>query len=179
MGKQGYREMLRDRCPRTVNYALKWQKAKDKWIDHAYCHFIKIIGDKYDSTGKLLQRAPENKKEIARALLGLVEGKPKNFVFDKSIDWDDITDDEERKYWKRVSSWVSWFSKEYAYIQNAYEISKKAGKDDLSIRVEIINTYLTAFMPSKNAKEEEKQAKYLYVDKLVDYLIKCFEQEYV
>lgn len=30
MKKPGYREMLRDRCPKMVDYALKWQKSKEK-----------------------------------------------------------------------------------------------------------------------------------------------------
>ena len=32
-------------------------------------------------------------------------------------------------------------------------------------------------MPSRGAPEEEKQAKYEYVDKLVEFLIKCFEKK--
>lgn len=178
MKQLGYREMLRDRCPKVVDYALKWQKAKDKWVEHTYCHFIKIIGNKYDTQNKLIQKAPAVKKEIAYAILGIVKGKPKNFIFDKSIDWDNLTD-EECKYWKRISSWVTWFGKEYSYIQNEYEISKQAGKDDMTIRVNIINNYLSALMPTDNASEEEKQAKYKYIDRFVEYLIKCFEKEYV
>lgn len=170
--------MLRDRCPKVVDYALKWQKAKDKWVEHAYCHFVKIIGNSYNLDNKLIQKAPQNKREIVQALLGIVKGKPKNFTFDKSIDWDDITD-EEKAYWERVSTWVTWFSTNYAYIENTYNISKKVGKDELDIKVEIINTYLCALMPSKNASEEEKQAKYAYIDRFVDFLIKCFNKEYV
>ena len=37
----GYKGMLRDRCPQVVNYALKWQKAKERWINHTYDKFIK------------------------------------------------------------------------------------------------------------------------------------------
>ena len=36
--------MLRDRCPATVNFALKYCNAKERWIDHAYSQFIKIYG---------------------------------------------------------------------------------------------------------------------------------------
>ena len=32
----GYREMLRDRCPKVVNYALKWCKAKERWLNYVY-----------------------------------------------------------------------------------------------------------------------------------------------
>lgn len=177
MKKLGYREMLRDRCPKVVDYALKWQKAKDKWVEHTYCHFVKFVGNSYNTENKLLQKAPLNKKEIVRALLGIIKGKPKNFIFDKSIDWDDLTD-EETEYWKRVSSWVTWFMKNYAYIENAYDNSKKVGKNELDIKVEIINNYLNFLMPKEGASEEEKQAKYAYINRLVDYLIRCINSNY-
>lgn len=177
MKKLGYREMLRDRCPKVVDYALKWQKAKDKWVEHTYSHFVRFVGNSYSVENKLLQKAPMNKKEIVRALLGIIKGKPKNFIFDKSIDWDDLTD-EDTKYWKRVSSWVTWFMTNYAYIENAYNTSKKVGKSDEDIKIEIINNYLAFLMPNASASEEEKQAKYLYVDKLVDYLIRCINSNY-
>ena len=45
-----------------------------------------------------------------------------------------------------------------------------------SIKVEIINSYLSKLLPAQDMSEEEKQAKYEYVDKLVDYLITCFEE---
>ena len=174
MKKLGYREMLRDRCPKIVNYALKWQKAKEKWIDHTYEHFIKLIENEYSIDNKLIRKAPENKKIIIRALLGIVKGKTKNFTFEKTIDWDNLTD-IEKSYWIRVSSWVKWFGTNYAYIENAYDISKKIGKDEESIKIEIINSYLSWLMPSNTASTEEKYAKYQYVDNFVNYLVRCFE----
>lgn len=185
MKNLGYREMLRDRCPKVVDLALKFTKSKNAWVEHTYTHFVKIIGDKVDNESKLIQKAPENKKEIVRALLGIVKGKPKNFIFERSIDWDELTDTNDPKdpntkvYWKRVTSWVNWFRTNHAYVQNTYDNSKKIGKNDLDIRVEIINTHLSELMPSRDASEEEKQAKYAFVDRLVDFLIKSFEKEYV
>ena len=176
MKKLGYREMLRDRCPMVIDYALKWQKAKEKWIEHAYCYFIKIVGEERDINDNVVKTAKENKRAVMTILLGLKKGKPKHFDFNKTIDWDNLSD-EETTYWKRVSSWVKWFGTKYAYIENAYDISKKAGKSDLDIRIEIINDHLGALMPSRGAPEEEKQAKYEYVDKLVEFLIKCFEKK--
>lgn len=175
MGKtNGYKGMLRDRCPTVVDYALKWQQAKERWINHAYSKFINIYVDK------------EERKKATRLVLCLKYTRVKQgkhtyvkeeqcFEFDKSIDWDNLTPDEV-KYWKRVSSWVKWFTKKYAYIENAYVISKKCGKDEFNIKVEIIQNYLSALLPSEKANEEEKQAKYEYVDKLVNYLINCFEK---
>ena len=177
MKKLGYREMLRDRCPKVVSYALKWQKAKEKWIDHVYCCFIKYIGDELDINNNVITSAKDTKHKIVTTLLGIKKGKIKYFDFNNTIDWDNLSD-EDKVYWERVASWVKWFCKKYAYIENAYLISKRAGKSEIDIKVEIINSYLTALMPSKDASEEEKQAKYDYVDRLVDYLIRCIEKEY-
>lgn len=157
----GYKAMLRDRCPKVVDYALKWQKAKEKWVDHAYVNFIKFYCDNNE------------RKHATRIILGIAKFY-RNFEFDKSIDWDNLMP-EEKKYWARVSSWVKWFRKKYAYMENAYQISRKVGKDEFDIKVELINGYLSTLLPSETMTEEEKQAKYKYVDNLVDFLIKCFE----
>lgn len=156
----GYKEMLRDRCPRVVNYALKWQKAKERWIDHAYVNFVKIFCDK------------KERYNTTRIILG-IKKYYRNFDFDKSIDWDNLTP-EETAYWHRISSWVRWFMEKYAYIENAYKISHNAGKDEFDIKVEIINNYFSGLMPKEDASQEEKLAKYQYIDDLVDFLIKCF-----
>lgn len=157
----GYKAMLRDRCPKVVDYALKWQKAKEKWVDHAYVNFIKFYCDNNE------------RKHATRIILGIAKFY-RNFEFDKSIDWDNLMP-EEKEYWARVSSWVEWFRKKYAYMENAYQISRKVGKDEFDIKVELINGYLSTLLPSETMSEEEKQAKYKYVDNLVDFLIKCFE----
>lgn len=157
----GYKGMLRDRCPKVVNYALKWQKAKERWIDHAYANFIKIYCDN------------EEKKHATRIVLGIAKFY-RNFEFDKSIDWDNLTP-EEVTYWKRVSSWVRWFMKNYMYIEDTYITSHERGENDFEIKVKIIKNYLTALLPLSIDSEEEKQAKYKYVDELVDFLIKSFK----
>lgn len=158
----GYKGMLRDRCPKTVNYALKWQKAKERWIDHAYNNFIKFYVKK------------EDRKNATRIILGISKFY-RNFDFNKSIDWDNITE-EETKYWKTVSSWVNWFRKYYAPIKSAYEISHEAGKNDFDIKVSIISRYLSALQPKNTDEESTKQEKYKYIDNLVDFLFKCFEE---
>lgn len=175
MKKLGYREMLRDRCPRVVDYALKWQKAKERWIDHVYNCFIKFIGEE-SLNDKVIHSAKENKNSIARTVLGIVKGKTKNFDFDKTIDWDNLSD-EEKIAWQKVSVWVKWFRTNYAYIENTYDISKKVGKDELTIKIEIINTYLSWLMPDDTDSDEIKQAKYNYVDNFVNYLIRCFSEK--
>lgn len=156
----GYKGMLRDRCPTVVNYALKWQKAKERWIDHTYRNFVKIFCDKNE------------RYHVTRIILGIAKNE-RSFEFKKSIDWDNLTN-EEKEYWERVLSWIDWFGANYSKIKTEYQSSLESGIDEFTIKVNIINNHLSSLLPNKNASEEEKQAKYDYVDKLVDYLIKCF-----
>lgn len=161
MKKTGYKGMLRDRCPKVVDYALKWQKAKERWIEHAYNNFIKIYANK------------DNRNNATRIVLGIGRYY-NNFDFDKSIDWNNITK-EEGKYWETVSSWVRWFRTHYAYIEQTYRSSKDNGDDIMSTKIRIINGYLSRLLPDAEESEEVKQARYKYVDNLVDFLINCFE----
>lgn len=163
MGKTtGYKGMLRDRLPKVVDYALKWQKAKERWIDHAYRNFINLYCDS------------DERYHTTRIILGIAKYY-RNFEFDKSIDWDNLTPEEDA-YWRRISSWVNWFRTQYAYMENMYSISLATGKDEFSIKVELITNYLSSLLPTPDMTEEEKQAKYKYVDKLADYLVKCFKE---
>ena len=161
MKKPRYREMLRDRCPKVVNYALKWHKAKDKWIDHVYKNFIGIYVDK------------DQRNNATRVCLG-ISGKYYDFDFYKTICWDNLTP-KEKTYWMRIYGWVKWFQKQYAPIENAYNISKQQGKDDFDIQIEIIRTYLSWLLPSENCTKEDKEAKYKYVDDLAEFLMQCIE----
>ena len=43
MKKLGYREMLRDRCPKVVDLALKFTKSKNAWVEHTYTHFVNML----------------------------------------------------------------------------------------------------------------------------------------
>lgn len=166
--------MLRDRCPKVIDYALKWRKAKEKWIDHAYCYFVKLLGEETKPNGNIIRTTRDNKRHVINILLGLKKGKPVQFDFNKSIDWDNISE-EDTAYWKGVASWVNWFRTNYAYIENMYNISKQAGKSDVDIKVEIIHSYLMWLMPNEKHSVEERQAKYDYIDKFVDYLIECID----
>ena len=171
MKKASYREMLRDRCPEVIDYALKWRKAKEKWIDHAYNYFIKLLGEE-TRNGKIVRSEKDNKRHVINMLLGIKKGKAREFDFSASIDWDNLTK-EETKYWNIVVPWVNWFRTNYAPIENAYKISKQVGKDEVDIQVEIIHDYLMWLMPNETHSDEEKHAKYDYVDKFVNYLIEC------
>lgn len=157
----GYKGMLRDRCPLVVNYALKWQKAKERWINHTYDKFIKIWTKKDD------------RNRTTRIILGISKFY-RNFDFHKSIDWENLTQ-EDKAYWERVESWVQWFSKNYMYIENTYKNSRENGKNDFDTKVDIINRHLTAFFPTEDATIEEAEAQYEYIDNLTDFLFKCFQ----
>lgn len=98
-----YKNMLRDRCPAVIDLALRWCKAKTKWLDHVYQHFINIYVLK------------EERYEATRIILG-ISGKYRNFNFEKTIDWDNI-DSEEEEYWKTILGWVNWFRNRHAAIE--------------------------------------------------------------
>lgn len=95
--------MLRDRCPAVIDLALRWCKAKTRWLDHVYSHFINIYVLK------------EERYEATRIILG-ISGKYRNFDFKKTIDWDNI-DSEEEEYWKTILGWVNWFRNRHAAIE--------------------------------------------------------------
>lgn len=108
--KTGYKEMLRDRITKmqAVDLALKYCKAKTKWIDYVYNRYIKIFVSK------------EHRNQTVRIILG-ISGKYRNFDFHTTIDWDNLEFEqrtEEIKYWKRVEEWVKWFSDSLAYIED-------------------------------------------------------------
>ena len=167
MKKTGYREMLRDRCPKVVNYALKWCKTKEAWLNHVYENWIWIYADK-----KIRLEATKNILGIKKDVFGKSQ---MNFVFVDTILWDNLTD-EEKQMWERISNWVSWFQKNYAYIENAYQISKQTGKSIERIKYEIIANYLLFMCPTKDDKKAVKEAKNKKVNEFADFLISCLEQ---
>lgn len=85
MKKQGYKEMLRDRCPEVVNFALKWCKAKERWINHVYDCFVRIVGDEVLENGTIKSTKKDNKKQVTRVLLGLKKENPDFLIFTKQL----------------------------------------------------------------------------------------------
>lgn len=88
--------MLRDRVPLFVDLALKWCKAKEIWINHVYNNFINIYVEK------------DQRYHATRIVLG-ISSKYRNFDFNKTIAWDNLTN-EEKESWESVETWVNWFS---------------------------------------------------------------------
>lgn len=157
----GYREMLRDRCPKLVDYALKWCKSKETWLDHVYKNFIWIYVDN------------EARLKATKITLG-INTKHNKFKFEDTIAWDNLTK-KETEAWKRVAGWVSWFQKTYSYVENTYVISKQAGKDITDIKLEIMTKYLKDMCPTKDDDDDVKAKKNKTINEFVDYLITCFE----
>lgn len=103
--------MIRDRCPKVVDIALKWCKAKERWIDHVYKNFVnpllyEIVIDSNGKT-KLVRSTNEVRKNAVRCVLGIAD-RNRNFDFYKTICWENL-DDDEVKYWESIYSWVNWF----------------------------------------------------------------------
>lgn len=192
--KTGYKEMLRDRMPRTLSLALKWCKAKEKWLSYVYSNHIKVVPKNMRSNivKQCLGLKPKWTTSDMHAYLplkGVSHERIDDFIettspqaltrllsmdFKDTILWDKLTE-EEYAYWYRVTSWVIWFRSTYAYIQNTYEISKSIGRSTEDIKVEIIQRFLSQLMPTDTDDEETKQAKYNYVDNLVNYLVDTFD----
>jgi len=126
--------MLRNRCPDVVNLALKWCKSKDKWVNHAYKHFVGIYKDKNERDG------------AARIILG-ISNKYRKFEFHKTINWDEI-DDEEKKHWKIVEDWVNWFQAYHLDMEQCY---KTYGIEQLK----------QDYLPSLDEDKREELAKIL------------------
>lgn len=156
----GFKQMLRDRCPKVVGYALRWCKVKEMWLDHVYRNFIWVFSDK-----KL-------RLSMTRDLLG--NNSKKMFVFEDTIDWDNLTK-EQTIFWKNICSWVSWFQKEYKFIENEYSISIKKGYDIIDIKRSIMLNYLTDWCPNSEDDAKTKKEKSKKLNEFVDFLIDCFE----
>lgn len=156
----GYREMLRDRCPKVVSFALKYCKAKEAWLNHVYKSWIWVF------SSKKLRLA------MTKELIGT---KHKPFCFEDTIDWENL-DQKETAYWKRINNWVSWFQSNYAYMHNAYSISKSKGYKIEDIKYELMLNYMSNMCPNSKDDAETKKRKSKAVNDLADYLISCFEQ---
>jgi len=156
----GFREMLRDRCPEIVSLALKWCKAKEKWLDYVYKEQIWILASK------------EERYKQTKLILGIKDGK-KNFVFHDTIVWEGLSADEA-KYWKFVEDWVNFFVRKHAYIEDTYVSSKKSGCSIEQCKLNIMNTHLKQFCPTTTDTPEEAEKKSDFVNRLTDYLIDSF-----
>lgn len=146
--KTSYKEMLRNRLPTTVSLALKWCKAKEKWIAHVYDNWIKFIADK------------PLRKEVTRNILGLARSN-RMFNFHTTINWETLNDDD-KKEWETVEAWVIWFERNYLAMENAWDIGKKTLQPEAKIRQKMINTITSVDVTLRES--------------LIDYLITHIKQ---
>ena len=147
--RTGYREMIRDRIPEVVNYALIWCKSKDKWISYVYKEWVWVFANS----------AERNK--ATRNIMGLNERYPA-FNFDNPRDWSNLSD-EDKTHWKWVKGWVDWFTVYYKFIKQTYEslIQKDLSKEE--IKSKLASAYFEDL--DSNTK-----------DKLSEYLIACLSK---
>ena len=152
---KGYRQMLCDRMPQTLDIALRWCKAKNKWVDHVYDNIIQkhpqcerskavkqVLGllDYYDSYEIIMYFRTIGKKQC--------KDIPKDDLklsFNETINWQALAskDIDELNNWQAIVSWVTWFKYWYQYIENTAKISMTKGKVYSEIRKEIEDTYLS------------------------------------
>lgn len=144
MKGDGYRGMLRDRVPQTIDYALKWCKAKNMWVEHVYKNFINIYIDM------------KEREQATRLILGLRHGKPLNFNFHETIDWENLSV-EDKVFWNWTENWIEWFKKMYVYIQNTYDLSPHSQEGDLIF----IDEIKTKFLKGMDPLDQNQLAKYL------------------
>ena len=154
--------MLRDRVPKFVSFALKYCKAKEAWLDHVYKNFIWVYVSKKERLAE------------TRRVLGITNPKRPNFVFEDTIDWDNL-DQKEKAYWKNVASWVSWFRNWHLRAENAYTNSLKVGRDINAIKFELMRDYLPDMCPTKEDSAEIREKKNKEINAFVDFLIDTFE----
>lgn len=169
INKTGYKQMLRDRCPKLVSYALKWCKVKEAWLKHVYQYSIclehKSKHDKLIATRKVLgYKDPKNMKN-----------KQREFKFEDTLHLEAFESEEERIFWKKMIKFVSWFQKTVPLIEDEYKISKLGGAELIDLKRGIILNWLSDYFPTTQDDEKVRKEKNKFVNDLADYLIDCFE----
>jgi hypothetical protein len=168
-----YKAMLRDRMPQMLDLALRWCKAKDRWINYVYDNTVKKYSQNKRSIAvkTVLGVKQKYKRQEIYDQLRYVEFKPVTkeqvdkipkselyMKFSETIDWQKLSkeDPDMYTYWKAVADWVDWFSKSHANIEDTYKHSQgwKLDKDEI---VPIL------------------MAKYNINRKLTEFLIKSFK----
>lgn len=133
----GYKQMLRDRMPKMLDLALRWCKAKNRWIDYVYDNTIRKYPPNMRSVvvKKILGIKQQYKRqeiydhvrytEFKPVTMDQVNSIPKSELYMKfsdTIDWNKLSleDTNMYNYWKDVASWVDWFSTSHMTIESTY-----------------------------------------------------------
>lgn len=170
---EGYKAMLKDRMPFILDLALRWCKAKQRWINYVYDNTVKKYPREKRSVvvKTILGIKQQYKRQEIYDQLRYVELKPvtkeqvKNIPkselymkFHETINWQKLSqeDPDMCSYWQVIADWVDWFSKSYTMIEDTYKHSQQWKLDGDDIRPILMS-------------------KYNIDHKLVDYLIKSFK----
>lgn len=169
----GYRAMLKDRMPSTLELALRWCKAKQRWIDYVYETDIKKHSKEKRSVAIKVALGIKQKwkrkelydhirysecKYVTKEQIDKIPKSQLFLTFSDSINWGKlkVEDPDMYDYWKCVAEWVDWFSKSYLTIKNTYQHSRQWDMSDDEIAPILMS-------------------KYGIDRKLTDYLIKSFK----
>lgn len=170
---KGYKAMIRDRMPLMLNLALKWCRAKERWIDYVYDNIVKKYPEHKRSVvvKQILGIKQRWKRQEIYDQLRYVEFKPVTqeqvnvipkselyMKFKDTIDWTTLSkeDPDMYSYWQAVASWVEWFSTTHLSAKETYEHSQR-----WAISTDDIKPIL--------------MSKYGIDSKFADYLIKSFK----
>lgn len=167
---KGYRQMLCDRMPQTLDIALRYCKAKNMWIDYVYDNIIKKYPQKERSVAvkKVLGLIPYYNideivlyfRQIGRKQSQAIPKEELKLSFKDTIMWEKMAskDLNELQMWQSICTWVTWFKYWYSYIENAVVISMKNGKTYSEICKNIEDRFLSKLNPSI---QRDKLAAYL------------------
>lgn len=144
----GYKAMIRDRVPNTVDVALKWCKAKTKWVEHVYYHFVWFLVDKEDRNNQV------------RSLMGIAKYS-RGFNFDDTVDWYNI-DKEEAEDWSNISKWVKWFEQNLLTVVEVYKTQKLKCASDEQIKQHICTNLFKDLTPEWQDKLYQHYDKYVF-----------------
>lgn len=144
----GYKAMIRDRVPETVDAALKWCKAKNKWVEHVYYHFVWFLIDKDDRNHQV------------RSLMGIAKYS-RGFDFDSTIDWWNI-DKEEAEYWNSIKKWVNWFEESTITVVETRKTQKLMGKTEEQIKEYICTKLFKDLTPEWQNKLYQHYERYIF-----------------
>lgn len=157
----GYKNALRDRMPEYMDIALRWCKAKNRYIDYIYERYIKkenpkrkldtikimyglkpamSIGDLYmmfKETGKYRPLTINDIKHAPSDLFRITFAE--TFKGDSEIN----QDEDLRNYWNAVNSWVVWFKQNWIYIKSLYRNLNLLGESEENIKEDIRNKFLS------------------------------------
>lgn len=148
MKKKSLKLMLQDKCPKTVDIALKWCKAKTNWVNQAYDNYVNILVDKKD------------RLEAAKSILGIQRKHVYTFEFHDTLAWHSF-DEEETAYWKSIENWVNWFTEYFQFVKSYVKVNATVGE----------TTTAKAIQDRFLKKYDEEEGK-----KLSEYLLNCAKQ---